>query len=125
MKVKLSKMKVKLHHTQPFLETNNFEDRPGYYLISLKWSLINEEYITFVRKDAFAYCYNLDWAGPVSKSDAEKKVVKDKIVMVHQSRIKSFVIKVLIDDIERFVLPNTEEVRKIIGFEDINLQLVV
>ena len=52
MKVKLSKMKVKLHHTQPFLETNNFEDRPGYYLISLKWSLINEEYITFVRKDA-------------------------------------------------------------------------
>jgi hypothetical protein len=21
-------MKVKLHHTQPFLETNNFEDRP-------------------------------------------------------------------------------------------------
>jgi hypothetical protein len=39
-------------------------------LISLKWTLINEEYITFVRKEACAYCYNLDWAGPISKSDA-------------------------------------------------------
>jgi hypothetical protein len=118
-------MKVKLHHTQPFLETNNFEDRPGYYLISLKWSLINEEYITFVRKEAFAYCYNLEWAGPVSKSDAEKKVIKDKIVMVHKSRIRPFVIKVIIDETERVVLPNTEEVRKLIGFEDTNLQIVV
>ena len=117
-------MKVKLHHTQPFLETN-FEDRPGYYLISLKWSLINEEYITFVRKDAFAYCYNLDWAGPVGKSDAEKKVIKDKIVMVPQSIIKPFVVKVIIDEIECFVLPNIEEVRKMVGFDDINLQLVV
>ena len=125
MIVKLSKMKVKLHHTQPFLETNNFEDRPGYYLISLKWSLINEEYITFVRKEAFAYCYNLEWAGPVSKSDAEKKVINDKIVMVHKSRIRPFVIKVIIDETERVVLPNTEEVRKLIGFEDTNLQIVV
>jgi hypothetical protein len=42
-------------------------------LISLKWTLINEEYITFLfAKEACAYCYNLDWAGPISKSDATK-----------------------------------------------------
>ncbi|MFV8378801.1 hypothetical protein [Flavobacterium sp. LB3R33] len=118
-------MKVKLHNTQLSVETNSFEDRDAYYLISLNWSLINEEYITFVRKEVFGYCYNLDWAGPVSKFDAEKKVIKDKIVMVHQSRIRPFVVKVIIDEIECFVLPNIEEVRKIVGFDDINLQLVV
>jgi hypothetical protein len=118
-------MKEKLHNTQPLLERNNFEDRSGYYLISLNWSLINEEYITFVRKEVFGYCYNLDWAGPISKFDAEKKLIKDKIVMVSQSRIRSFVVKVIIDEIECFVLPNIEEVRKIVGFDDINLQLVV
>ena len=118
-------MKVKLHNTPPFLETNHFEDRTGYYLISLKWTLINEEYITFVRKEACAYCYNLDWAGPVSKSDATKKMLNDKIVIIPQSRIRPFVIKVIIDKIECLVLPNTEVVRKIVGFEDTNLQLVV
>lgn len=118
-------MEVKLHNTQSFVTTNSFEDRDGYYLISLKWSLINEVYITFVRKEAFAYCYNLDWAGPISKPDAEKKVIKDKIVMTHQSRIMPFVIKVIIDEVECSVLPNTEEVRKIVGFEDTNLQLVI
>jgi hypothetical protein len=45
--------------------------------------------------------------------------------MVSQSRIRSFVVKVIIDEIECFVLPNIEEVRKIVGFDDINLQLVV
>jgi hypothetical protein len=48
----------------------------------------------------------------------------DKIVIIPQSRIRPFVIKVIIDKIECFVLPNTE-VRKIVGFEDTNLQLVV
>ena len=118
-------MNVKLHNTQSFGATSSFEDCDGYYLISLKWSLRNEEYITFVRKEAFAYCYNLDWAGPVSKSDAGKKVIKDKIVMVPQSRIRPFVIKVIIDEIECSVLPNNDEVRKIVGFEDANLQLVI
>ena len=118
-------MEVKLHNTQSLAGTNSYEDRDGYYLISLNWSLINEEYITFVRKEVFGYSYNLDWAGPVSKFDAEKKVIKDKIVMVPQSRIRSFVVKVIIDEIECFVLPNIEEVRKIVGFDDINFQLVV
>ena len=118
-------MKVKLHKTQLSVDTNRFEVRDGYYLISLNWSLINYAYITFVRKEVYGYCYNLDWAGPVSKFDAEKKVIKDKIVMVPQSIIKPFVVKVIIDEIECFVLPNIEEVRKMVGFDDINLQLVV
>jgi hypothetical protein len=52
-------------------------------------------------------------------------VIKDKIVMVPQSRIRPFVIKGIIDEVECSVLPNTEEVRKIVGFEDTNLQLVI
>jgi hypothetical protein len=59
-------------------------------LISLKWTLINEEYITFVHKRSFAYCYNLV-GGPISKSDATKKMLNDKIVIIPQSG--PFVIK--------------------------------
>jgi hypothetical protein len=43
---------------------------------------------------------NLDWAGPISKSDANKKMLNDKIVIIPQSRIRPFVIKVIIDKIE-------------------------
>jgi hypothetical protein len=40
-------------------------------LISLKWTLINEEYITFVREALLIVIF--DWVD-LSKSDAEKKV---------------------------------------------------
>ncbi len=118
-------MEIKLQNTILFEESDSLDCRDGYYLISLKWSLINEEYITFVRKEALAYCYNLDWAGPVSKSSLLKKVIKDKTVIVPLSKIRSFLVKVNTDNKECFMLPNTDEVRKVIGFEDIDLQLVV
>ncbi|SDX04048.1 hypothetical protein [Flavobacterium degerlachei] len=118
-------MEIQLQNAKLFELSNSFDDRDGYYLISLKWSLINEEYITFVRKEALAYCYNLDWAGPMSKSNLLKKVIKDKTVIVPLSKIRSFLVKVNTDNKECFMLPNTDEVRKIIGFEDANLQLVV
>lgn len=125
MKLNCQNVEIKLQNTMLFEESDSLDIREGYYLVSLKWSLINEEYITFVRKEALAYCYNLDWAGPMSKSNLLKKVIKGKTVIVPLSKIRSFLVKVNTDNKECFMLPNTDEVRKIIGFEDANLQLVV
>jgi hypothetical protein len=115
----------KLQNTMSFEVSDALDDHDEYYLVSLKWSLINEQYITFVRKEALAYCYDLDWAGPMTKFDLEKKVLNDKTAIVPRSKIKSFLVKVYTDNKQRFMLPNSNEVRKIIGFEDAVLQLVI
>lgn len=110
-------MKIKVQTTD-FSAESHFSSRyQEYYLVSSKWSLKNEAFITFVRKEAFAYCYNLSWAGPISWFDAEKRVKKDCTVIVHLSTIQPFLIKVQNDDSECYMLPNNEEVRKVIGLQ--------
>lgn len=102
----------------------NFDENTGFYLISQKWSSSQELYITFVRKGALAYCYNVNWAGPMSKFEVERFKGEDKII-VHQSKIKPLLLKVSDDKCNGYALPNTEEVRKIIGLNDVKLSQAI
>jgi hypothetical protein len=86
-----------------------------YYIVSSKWSLLNEQFVTFVREGAYAYCYNLSWAGPMSLCDAEKFVKEDSTVIVNQSAIAPFLVNVRNEESNCWMLPNTDEVRKVIG----------
>lgn len=118
-------MKVVVHKTNYDVASKFYGCFNAYYLVSLKWTLLNDEYITFVRRNGIAYCYNLDWAGPSSKFELEQVAIKGKTILVPLSIIHSFLVKVHIEKEECFMLPNTYEVRKVIGFEDTDLQLVV
>lgn len=118
-------MEVKLHNTILFEEENSSADAEKYFVVSLRWSLINEEHITFVRQEAMAYCYNMNWAGPMTKIEAKERCIKGKMLVVSLSQIRSFLVKATIDNVESYTLPNTEEVRKIIGFDAIAFQMVV
>jgi hypothetical protein len=40
--------------------------------VSKRWTVQNDSNITFVRKNALGYCYNLEWAGPLTKYEALK-----------------------------------------------------
>ena len=103
-----------------FLESSN-----EYYLVSIKWSVLNDEYITFVRKNAIAYCYNLAWAGPKNRFELEPYVKKEETIIVSQSVIQPFVVKCCVENKDCFMLPNRDEVRKAIGFKRDDLHLVV
>lgn len=117
-------MKIILHNQdfnsdKDFLESNN-----GYYLVSLKWTAINDAYVTFIRKNAVAYCYNLNWAGPRLVHELGKIVKKDETIIVSHSKINQFLTKTMMNDKECIMLPNTDEVRRIIGFDSAALKIV-
>lgn len=109
-------------------DTENFKSSDsinGYYLVSIKWTEMDDEYITFVRKSTVAYCYNMDWAGPKNICELEEVVRTGQTLIVHQSTIDPFLVHVNHEGKECTMLPNTFEVRRAIGFEEANLQLVV
>ena len=97
-------------------EINNSSSYDGYYLVSKKWSLLNDEYITFVRKNNLAYCYDLNWAGPKTGCEKEDTSENDKIILVKQTLILPFIKKINFGGKESYRLPNTEEVRRAVGF---------
>lgn len=98
------------------LESNFSDTHDGYYLVSKKWSLVNEEYITFVRKNNLAYCHNLIWAGPKEVHELEQFKDNEKTIVVNHSQIRSYIKKINLNGIESYVLPNTDEVRRAVGF---------
>lgn len=95
------------------------ENLSGYYLISLRWSMINDQHITFVRKNKIGYCYNAAWAGPMTKHDIQQLKRDPTTIVIHSSLIKNHLIKLK----NEIVLPNTYEIRAIIGFDRGNLQM--
>jgi hypothetical protein len=105
-------------------QNNISDENSGFYLISLKWSNAQEKYITFVRKGALAYCYNINWAGPMSKFEADR-FKRGNTIVVHQSLIKPLIIAVNDDMCKGYALPNTEETRKVIGFKDVSLHQAI
>lgn len=96
-----------------------------YYLVSIKWSLLNDQYITFVRKSTIGYCYNLDWAGPMPKFELEPFEKKNNTIIVPRAIIERYLISTSIDNKNCSILPNTEEIRRAIGFDEVRLQLVI
>lgn len=118
-------MEVKLHNTIVFEDVQSLNDTEKYFLVSMRWSLISEEHITFVRQGAMAYCYNLKWAGPLTEVEAAERCIKGKMLMVPFSLIKSYLVQTKIDEVDCLTLPNTAEVRRMIGFNDVVFQLVI
>ncbi|MFY7939085.1 MAG: hypothetical protein ACOVOQ_17025 [Flavobacterium sp.] len=99
------------------LEYDSVNPYKGYYIVSKKWTSVGEEYITFVRKNNLAYCYNLSWAGPKEVHELEQFKNNDNTIIVYHSQISHYLKKVTIDDEECLVLPNTILVRKVVGFD--------
>ncbi|AWG20460.1 hypothetical protein FFWV33_02405 [Flavobacterium faecale] len=96
-------------------------DVAGYYLVSTRWTMINDENITFVRNETLGYCYNLNWAGPMHKSDAMKGAEKNKTTrVISHAALKPF-LSYLNDQI---VLPNIHEVRELLNLDSDQLQLI-
>ncbi len=87
------------------------EEITGYFLISAKWSMLRDAYITFVRKNAMAYCYNLNWAGPLTKFEIDRISKANDVIIVSHEIIKDYL--VCINNV--LVLPNSPELRKALG----------
>lgn len=113
-------MKVKLLNATNTSLDYSSDELTGYYLISNRWTMQNDENITFVRKKGFGYCYNVVWAGPLTKSEAAKLSCDNKtIVVVRHEIIKPF-LQFLANEV---FLPNSLEVRTIIGLDGNQLHL--
>ena len=118
-------MEIKLHNPAAFEDIQSLADTEKYFLVSIRWSLIEEAHITFVRQATLAYCYNLKWAGPLTESEVADKFVEGKMIVVPLSLIKPYLVKATIDEIDCLTLPNTAEIRSKIGFDDVVFQLVI
>ena len=119
------KMKVVDPNVSSVLSEKSPNGSAQYFLVSKKWSAINDQFITFVRKSSIGYCYNLNWAGACSSYELEPLVKTDKTILIHITTIEPYLTKVSIDNKNYLFLPNTEQVRKIIGFQDISLMSVI
>lgn len=117
---KNDKMELKLPITDSTITDSIADEITGCYLVSSRWTMINDKNVTFVRNKALGYCYNLKWAGPLSKFDADIACQNSKTTfVVSHSLLKPFLVH-LNDELS---LPNSIEVRKLIGLDDEELQL--
>ncbi|NRT15996.1 hypothetical protein HNP99_002358 [Flavobacterium sp. 28A] len=113
-------MDVKLPTINPDATSVNYDEVTGYYLVSKRWTMINDVNITFIRCKGLGYCYNSKWAGPMSKFEAEKICQSKKTTLIiSHSLLKSFLV-ITSDSVS---LPNTGEIRKLIGLDSGELQL--
>lgn len=113
-------MEVKLQ-SKAFTEVQNkSNDTTAYYLVSARWTVINDSYITFVRQKGPGYCYNMDWAGPLSKYEVQKlNSYSTNTIIVSHDLVKEF----LIVQGDQCFLPNSPEVRRLIGLNAAELQV--
>ncbi|WPR72519.1 hypothetical protein SLW70_05105 [Flavobacterium sp. NG2] len=81
--------------------------------------MINDKHITFVRKNKIGYCYNAAWAGPMSKYEIQRLKKDETSIIIHSSLIEDHLIR----SKEETFLPNTYEIRTLIGFKEDNLQM--
>lgn len=113
-------MKVNLPNAVTLTLDSSKNELSGYFLVSTKWTVMNDVNITFVRKNALGYCYNLDWAGPLTKHEVIKLSINNpSISIVSIATIRPF-LQILNDVV---YLPNTAEARKAIGIDNDDLQL--
>lgn len=113
-------MDLKLPTSVNIIADDTNSDPSGYYLVSTRWTMINDKSITFVRNKSLGYCYNLKWAGPMNKFDAVKASQSNKTTrIVSHSILEPFLVFLN----NEMVLPNSAEVRKIIGLDSGELQL--
>ncbi|MCG9791621.1 hypothetical protein [Flavobacterium algicola] len=112
-------MEVKLPFSENLELNSSNNDTTGYYLVSTRWTMINDDHITFIRRRSLGYCYNLNWAGPLSRYDAEK-IIKNKetTLIISHAALIPFLVTVN----NELVVPNNAEVRKLIGFKAESLQ---
>ncbi|AWG20461.1 hypothetical protein FFWV33_02410 [Flavobacterium faecale] len=113
-------MDLKLPTSEIIITNDTNSDPAGYYLVSTRWTMINDKSITFVRSKSLGYCYNLKWAGPMNKFDAEKANQSNKTTRIVSHCILKPFIAFLNNEM---VLPNSPEVRKLIGLDSGELQL--
>lgn len=108
-------MELKLPSTDSTSRDSIVDEITGCYLVSARWTMINDKNVTFVRDKALGYCCNLKWAGPLSKFDADIACQNSKTTFViSHSLLKPFLVH--LDDELR--LPNSIEVRRLIGLDD-------
>lgn len=113
-------MQVKLPNSAVLDLDYSSEETTGYYLVSNHWTVINDTNITFVRKNSLGYCYNLKWAGPLSKYEAQKLNGNGTgNTIISHGTIRPFLIKIN----NEVVLPNSLDVRKILGLDAADFQL--
>ena len=113
-------MKVNLPHTSTLAFDSFDSDFSGYFLVSAKWTAANDVNITFVRKNALGYCYNLDWAGPLTKHEALKIYRSNPLLtIVSIVTVRPF-LKIENNGV---YLPNIIDVRKAIGIDTDDLQV--
>lgn len=116
----MNEMKLKLPITDSRSANFISDEVIGCYLVSTRWTMINDKNITFVRNKALGYCYNLKWAGPLSESDAEIACHNNKTTFVINHLLLQPFFVYLNNEV---TLPNSIEVRKLIGLDNVELQI--
>ncbi|MBB1192624.1 hypothetical protein DNC80_02945 [Flavobacterium sp. SOK18b] len=112
-------MKVNLPNGSTLALDSSNDDLYHYLLVSKRWTVQNDSNITFVRKNALGYCYNLEWAGPLTKYEALKlSSSSTSITIISIAKIRPF-LKTINDKI---YLPNTTDVRKALGIDNDEVQ---
>lgn len=113
-------MEIKLPNREVTEIPSTSDEVSGYFIVSTRWTMINDQNITFIRNKSLGYCYNIAWAGPMNKFDANKVNASNKATrVISYQAIRPFLGKLN----DALVLPNSPEVRKLIGLDNAELQV--
>lgn len=86
-----------------------------FYYISYKWTHPEDAFITFWRENNCGYCWYKDWAGVYERICYGDEYGSS--ITVFKSEVDKLWMDVDFDGAPRKILPNTKEVRKILGLK--------
>ncbi|MAO66222.1 MAG: hypothetical protein CL666_14600 [Balneola sp.] len=92
-----------------------------YALLSLRWTHKNDDFITFWRHDAKGYCWFKAWMGRYSIVRSAQHS-SDRTKRVSFEVLEPFWQEVSYEGKIRYVIPNTAEVREVMGIKSEDFQ---
>lgn len=84
-----------------------------FLIMSLKWTNKKDKWITFWRKNSAGYCWFKEWTGLYNENCFNPDLTQERFI--DSEKLEGLWIKIKYEGYEREVLPNTLNVRKILG----------
>lgn len=88
-----------------------------FFILSLKWTHQKDKFLCFWRADFSGYCWFKEWAGKYNADDVEG-LESDFDLAIDSSLIDDYWIEFEYEGIKRFGIPNSEEIRDLIGIHE-------
>lgn len=90
-------------------------NKKKYLLLSLKWTGKKDAWLTFWRINSSGYCWFQEWCGQYESIEVKPWIDENQERLIDPETVKDHWIEIEYEGVKRMVLPNTEEVLKILG----------